>query len=296
MAQQPCLPVSRRRKRDGSAEVGFDDIQSMDATSYLSRVVSEANRLPEIFAAKTDSRSPGPPKRKDHVPIDGSAASLLYLTSERTAVQPPPTAHHVPEGTAWVDQTLDTFSRLRLYLEKCRNHGVGGKEANRIPLPPLKDRPSWHIFCVGPKLGSRYDDDDDSDTASKRDEEREPWEDSLPPQGFSPTVSLLLQMDQVMLRRVLSHLVYYVREGWSATCPQRAAWIYAILARLERPIHRDDAAVLYGLLKKLTQERAENKAVTEQERIDLSTTNVLIAIVGIYFEQGGGYANVMAVK
>jgi hypothetical protein len=54
--------------------------------------------------------------------------------------------------------------------------------------------------------------------------------------------------------------------------------------------------MLYGLLKKLTQERAENKAATDQERIDLSRTNVLIVIVGIYFEQGGGYANVMAVK
>jgi hypothetical protein len=54
--------------------------------------------------------------------------------------------------------------------------------------------------------------------------------------------------------------------------------------------------MLYGLLKKLTKERAENKASTEQERIDLSRINVLITIVGIYFEQGGGYANVMAFK
>jgi hypothetical protein len=233
MAQQPCLPVSRRRKRDDGAGTGFDDIQLMDATSYLSRVVSEANRLPEISVATTDSRG-GPTKRKDHIPIEGSAASLLYLTSKRAAIQPPPTSRHVPEGTAWVDQTLENFSRLRLYLEQCRSHGVGGKEANRISVPPLKDRPSWHIFCVGPKLGSGFDDDsDDSDTGSKLDEIKEPWEESLPPEGYSPTVSLLLQMDQVMIRRVLGNLVYYVREGWSSTCPQRAAWIYSLLARLE---------------------------------------------------------------
>jgi hypothetical protein len=232
MAQQPCLPLSRRRKRDNGAEQGFDDIQLMDATSYLGRVVSEANRLPEIFVASTDSR--GPTKRKDHIPIEGSAASLLYLTSEHAAIHPPPTARHVPEGTAWVDQTLDTFSRLRLYLEQCKSHGVGGKEANRISVPPLKDRPSWHIFCVGPNLGSGFDhSDDDNETASKLDEDKEPWEEALPPQGYSPTVSLLLQMDQVMIRRVLGNLVYYVREGWSATCSQRAAWIYALLARLE---------------------------------------------------------------
>lgn len=232
MAQQPCLPVSRRRKRDNGAGQGFDDIQLMDATSYLGRVVSEANRLPEIFVAHTDARGPNT-KRKDHIPIEGSAASLLYLNSEHAAIHPPPTARHVPEGTAWVDQTLDTFSRLRLYLEQCKSHGVGGKEANRIPVPPLKDRPSWHIFCVGPKLGSGFDDSDDNDTAGKLDENKEPWEDNLPPEGYSPTISLLLQMDQVMIRRVLGNLVYYVREGWSATCPQRAAWIYALLARLE---------------------------------------------------------------
>jgi survival of motor neuron protein-interacting protein 1 len=103
-------------------------------------------------------------------------------------------------------------------------------------------------------------------------------------------------MDQVMVRRVLGQLAYYVKEGWSPCCPQRAAWIYALLARLERPIHRDDAAMLYGLLKKMTLVRAEMKPNEEQGRADLARLNVLIAIVGISFEQGGGYANVMAVK
>lgn len=304
MAQQPCLPVSRRRKRkDGPEEVNFHDIQSMEATDYLSLVVNQANQLPEVFVSTAPASSEGP-KRTGHIPIEGSAASLAYLTSDRTTVKPPPTVLHAPDGTAWVDQTLDTFSRLRQYIDQCKEHGVGGKQSNRVSVPPLKDRPSWHIFFVGTEeargnKGSYFDngeDDDDDDDNKRQEEELEEWEKSLPSGGYSPTISLLLQMDQVMIRRVLGHLVHYVREGWSAACPQRAAWIYALLARLERPIHRDDAAMLFGLLKTLTRARAENKATEKLERVDLAQLNVLIAIVGIYFEQGGGYANVMAVK
>jgi survival of motor neuron protein-interacting protein 1 len=302
MAHQPCLPVSRRRKRDdNSIGASFNDIQSMDATDYLGRVVNEANRLPSVFVSTNTGA--GESRRKDHVPIEGSAASLLYLTSDRVSIQSPPTAAHIPEGgTAWTDRTLETFSRLRLYLDQCKDQGVGGKETDRIIVPPLRDRPSWHIFLVGKdeargNSGSFFDDADDEDeTSSKANEELEPWEVTLLPEGYSPTVSLLLQMDQVMVRRVLGNLVHYVREGWSAACPQRAAWIYGLLARLERPLHRDDAAMLYGLLKKLAQERSNNKAASKQERLHLARLNVLIAIVGIYFEQGGGFANVMAVK
>ena len=107
----------------------------------------------------------------------------------------------------------------------------------------------------------------------------------IPAGGHLPSVSLLLQMDQVMVRKVLSHLSHYVREGWSPVSVQRSAWIYSLLARLEKPIHRDDAAVLFGLLKVLTRVRATVRVVDE-DRSDLARLNVMIVLITIYFEQG----------
>jgi len=97
-----------------------------------------------------------------------------------------------------------------------------------------------------------------------------------------------------MVRRILGHLTYYCEtSNASRLLPRHAFWLYALMARLERPIHRDDAVSLYSLLKSLTSKRANIAATNRNE---IATFNVLIAVVGIYFEQGGGYANVMEVE
>ena len=72
------------------------------------------------------------------------------------------------------------------------------------------------------------------------------------------------------------------------------AWIYDLLARLEKPIHRDDAAMLFGLLKALT--RSRSKQIQPDEKKNLAKLNVLILLIGVYFEQGGGIPGVMTVK
>ena len=316
MSQQPCLPVPKKRRR---GKLDFGNIEQMDASDYLSLVVEQARRLPEVVSAKdpTDKEA----KRKGFIPIEGSAASLAYLTSARTSTCPPPSVEYLPKNTKqWLDETLDTFSRLRDYLERCRDMGIGGKSANRVPVPPMKDRSAWHIFCVGIDAaqgndGAYYQDDDNDDDGcdeenSVDDNDNPPWRENLPSDGYEPSVSLLLQFDQVMVRRVLSHLVYYVASGWSPATPARARWLYGLLARLEKPIHRDDASVLYKLLKRLSHQRAELKVSTRDDgrgtagngssqdavQIRLARINVLIAIVGIYFEQGGGVSGVMTVK
>jgi gem associated protein 2 len=169
---------------------------------------------------------------------------------------------------------------------------------------------AWHTFCVGHddalgNPGGYFQDSDNDETEKEVDVF--PWKENLPATGYTPTVSLLLQMDQVMIRRVLQHLTHCATNEGFPIAGQRAAWLYALLARLERPIHRDDAVTLYSLLKKMTalreqipfqDERDDQQQTNVQspDRKSLATLNVLIAIVGMYFEQGGGYANVMEVK
>jgi survival of motor neuron protein-interacting protein 1 len=297
---QPCLSVSRRRKRDKdkeTKEVGFDDIQSIDADEYLARVVRQASNLPEFSEAAEGEQDDEQriSKRRRHVPIDGSAASLAYLVSGRASLTPPPSDEYLPRNRLWIEKTIANFAKLRIYLEKCKDEGIGGKKTERIPLPPMKDRPGWHTFCVGDaeaqgNAGSYFhddDDDDDNDDPDDSSEEEIPdWQKGIPPNGHIPSTRLVLQLDQVLVRIVLSHLCHYVSEGWSPLAPQRAAWIYALLAKLEQPIHRDDAAILFSLLKKLTQVRATLKA---DERTKIASLNVLIVLVGVYFEQGDGH-------
>jgi survival of motor neuron protein-interacting protein 1 len=303
---QPCLPVPHRRKKKRKAsddneteETGrFDSIDSMDAAEYLSKVVKQANSMPDVFIAPNIEEQPDL-RFRGHVPIEGTAASLSCFFSGRADLIPPPSVEYLPANTsAWIEKSIYNFENLRHYLEICKAKGIGGKETDRIAFPSMKERAGWHQFCVGKdeaagNVNSYFGDHYRVEAASGDDEvanEIPVWEKDIPETGHSPSVRIILQMDQVLVRRVLSHLSHYIGEGWSAYTPQRLKWIYAMLARLEKPVHRDDASVLFGLLKVLTRARSEIKL---NKRNDLARLNSLILIIGIYFEQGAG--RVMAI-
>jgi gem associated protein 2 len=307
----------------------------MDATEYLSRVVQQSKQLPDVFTSPAPAPAPATSTktkiRRHQVPIEGSAASLSYLLSDRTALVPPPTDAHAC-ASEWVDRTLSNFSQLRLYLDHqvantATSTSTSTAAERKLPVPPLKDQTGWHIFCLGEQeargnVGAYFahdnddddnddNDDNDDETATetetetkdnrmiadnstveqgKEEEPEEPWRRNLPENGYAPTTSLMLQLDQVMTRRVLAHLVHYVQEGWYPCSVQRTLWLYALLARLEKPVHRNEAAVLYALLQALTQTRA---ATRSDDRPALARLNTIIVITGLYFEQGGGFQHVM---
>ena len=333
----PCLSPSLkfRRKVDNSKNgtntskkrprIAFDVVESMDASDYLSQVIQEAKGMADIFVADdtSDQHEGGvakqkvddnprdqdlttiPSSRNIHASIEGSAASLSYLLSKRVAITPPPSTRYLPNDVKeWTDLVLSSFERLRGYLDRAKAKGFGGKQSDRRPLPTMKDRSSWHIFCLGVdeargNSGAYFADDYDEGTNSNDVEEVPPWRVNLPAKGYEPSASLLLQMDQVMVRRVLAHLCFYVNLGWAITSGtgRLGEWIYALLARLEKPIHRDDAAVLFGLLKNLTLARSKiDPNEIDQERSNLAKLNVLIVVVGIYFEQGGSLKIIMTDK
>lgn len=312
----PCLPVSHRKKRkrnetppilapsngsdndDDNDAASFSDIQNMDAAEYLSRVVSQAKELPDVVvAAATNDEDVIPKRNENHVPIDGSAASLLYLVSGRASLTRPPSDEYLPKHSVeWIAETLGNFERLREYIEGCRSQGIGGKLTRRTAFPPMKDRSGWHMFCVGSdeahgNINSYFGDDYHEHTSETgrgaiedADQSLPEWQKYVPPSGYPPSVRLLAQMDQVLVRRVISHLSHYACQGWKLTA-QRSAWIYALLARLEKPIHRDDASTLFGFLKLLTLSRSK-LSLEGNVNVDLARHNVLIALIGIYFEQG----------
>jgi gem associated protein 2 len=333
---KPCLPLERKRKISETEVICFDDIENLDAATYLSRVAAEASRLPEILQAADDgstktvvatttttvaaaaARTREPPQRP--IVTTGSAASALYLVSHRTALYPLPSVDHLPKAPRqWRDTALTNFVKLRSFL-----HEACVKPTVRLPVPPMKDRGGWHVFCVGNDAASgnpggyfadtNYDDDDsseeeDDDEDDDSDEDQSAtaaaataaavvvpeWRRSLPTDGYTPTVPLLLQMDQVMIRAVLHHLAHFVTTGFRLH-ENLAGWIYALLARLEQPLHRDEAVMLYALLKRLTIVRKSTTipAATntgDSSSVDeLAACNLLILILVAYFEQGDSSA------
>ncbi|KAL3913307.1 MAG: hypothetical protein SGILL_006545 [Bacillariaceae sp.] len=298
-----------QRKEDASS---FDGIEGLSAAEYLSRVSQQAKSMPNIFVeskSKIDDSCQRPAKRRKRsseamVPIDGMAASLAYFASGRATLTPAPSPRHLPQNVAeWTQVVITNFEQLRGYLEQCRNAGVGGRQS-REPLPLMKDRTSWHIFCVGDTNSNATingGNNNINQQSSQNAEEKKKtasasvpaWRVNLPENGYTPTTQLLCQMDQVMVRRVLSHLAYFVHCREHDDSDKLFQWIYALLARLEKPIHRDDSAVLFHLLKDLCLARSKvdcSHATVDEE---LQQLNTLIALIGVYFEQGNGVNGVM---
>lgn len=242
------------------------------------------------------------------LPSEGSAATI-HLLSSRMAILPAQQIYQLPvHPNGWVTHVLADFSSLRQCLEQQQQSTRGN--ARLIPLPPLKDSGGWHEFCLGSQeaegnIGGYYDDpkaddaedgENEVDLAAEAQGEGETleWRRYLQQHttngggGMKPSVSLLMQMDQVMTRRVLSHLISWVVEDNFPMSYQRSLWIYALLARLEKPLHRNECALLRTILRTCCQLRAE---YTKEDEEGVNTSvlpllNVLIVIVGIYYEQG----------
>lgn len=132
---------------------------------------------------------------------------------------------------------------------------------------------------------------------------------SVPAGGHPPTTSLLLQLDQVLTRRLFHHHVHYLCEWKFPLSPARGWWIYALLARMEKPWHREECCAVRGVLRECCARRrglalpegADGKSTADADgsvgasaidgggskaREQLAILNTLIAVTGIYYEQG----------
>ncbi len=266
-------------------------------------------------------------------PIDGSAAARDYLLSKRLDIIPPPTIHHTmchqnrSKRQHWINTTIDNFSNLRTYLHNC--HKVL-KKCERTIVPKGKDYDAWLTFCLGDEMIKYMDVDDDMDDDTNdvkqgqdtnQDQEGEKDEVNvsmkrthhdirqlyqIPRSGNEPTTKLMSQFDQIIIRRMLQHFVtfmkvYFIGDGDETSTDDASGriwkWIYALLSRLEKPLHRDEASGLMELLRSLCRIRGTiklddvdydaNEGLSSMGRshATVKMLNVLIVIIGVYFEQ-----------
>ena len=297
----------------------------------------------------------------EHVHEHGSLSTMRVFLSGKFDILPPPSTRHLPPAVvaseggggggddddgasrtirAWVEGTTSIFSNLRSYLEaesssRCPGGGGGAMrpgggrgrhsrpEERKYAVPRMRDRPGWHVFCLGREHAygndRGYDDDDDDDEEEEVENEKVEGGDVMcrggdgkggdkaetvpspaaSAAGNPPTTSLLLQLDQVLIRAVFHHHVHYLVEWKMALTRDRATWLYALLARMEKPLHREECVGVRMVLRECCRRRWElelppaagegydddddSKKRTSEE---LALLNTLIAISGVYFEQG----------
>lgn len=283
--RQQCLPVSVGRKRPASPSEkmyeaeSIDALESMDAATYLASVRDQASRMPDVFVASTSAKTTLGKTNIDV--IDGSVASLHYLLSDRLRIHPPPSTAHVPRNlSSWVRQTLHNFSILRGYLHQCH---LFLRECERVHVPKSRDRYAWHVFCVGraEAMGHALHNYDHTDEEEEENSVgSQVSENPVPTEGFDPNTKLISQFDDILVRRVLSHHLHYIKEGYEISF-NRGRWLYGLLARLQKPLHREEASSLIDLLRELCMIRKRSNGGDES----LKMLNTLIVIIGIYFEQ-----------
>lgn len=102
--------------------------------------------------------------------------------------------------------------------------------------------------------------------------------------GVPPSVSLLLQFDHVLTQKLLTMHTEWLNS--SQITPQRGAWLYGLLARLEKPLYQDTAAVVRQLYRRCSELRSQLNATSEGFDESLAVLNLLVGVAGTYFGQG----------
>lgn len=269
----------------------------MTAEQYLAWVKYQADRLPDYTSIALSGVK---------APINSKYQQSRTLPDIQ-AIDPCPSAEFEPT-IEWESSLLYSFSELRSTLEK---YSTNVKSRERlVTVPQLKDARSWMLFCLGEVMDEALNEEDDPDHSNHEeleevddgyevDDEIDPDDnpDVVPvhestgsvwsgPLNVTPTTSLLLQFDQVMTQRLLGYHINWLSSR-SLDNP-RAQWIYALLARIEKPIHRDLECEIRQLYRRCCRLRVElwNSTQSNTNVEEIAQVNTLIVITGIYFGQG----------
>lgn len=101
------------------------------------------------------------------------------------------------------------------------------------------------------------------------------------PSALMPELAELRGLEQVVIVGRLHRTVQHVVKGESLT-PEGAAQLYALSARIERPLHADSCAEYRALLRRCCEWRA---SVSGSRDPMLPHLSILIGISGAYFGQ-----------
>ncbi|TMW55935.1 hypothetical protein Poli38472_008583 [Pythium oligandrum] len=238
-----------------------------DVQEYLWRVRIEAEGIPNVVVSDVDPRQ--------------------YDTKQTANMPAMPDLRHVSNNALlptdeWKENLLADFAELRQLIARWQELGPPENEpslednavlkrALRTAVPRMNDEDGWRTFFFGkapvsPNTPASPGAGDDEMNGSF---------------GTPPHLRLLLQFDQVLTRRLLTYHTEWL-ETTEAVSRARAAWIYALLARLDKPVHAEVAAMIRQLLRRCWQLRNDLQDTTDTL---LKPLNILISITGDFFGQ-----------
>lgn len=214
--------------------------------------------------------------------------TIQELSAEENSKERKITVPQLKDRAAWIrfclgdlpETTRDTNSQI----VDCRKRDLADNLGIDIDLEEGEEKEEFVENKMMNIVGS--EDQDDMDIEDTEDEKTYPtWAGLV---AVRPVVSLLLQFDQVLTQRVLSYLISWLDESdrLNVECSQ---WLYAMLARIEKPLHRDTVAAIRQLYRKCCVLRCKLDKISDGFNADLASLNVLISISGYYFGQGEQY-------
>jgi survival of motor neuron protein-interacting protein 1 len=150
---------------------------------------------------------------------------------------------------------LASFAETRQYVARWLARG----SLERAPaLPGPRQDGEWHHFCFGAA---------DAGGASGG--------------GSPPALRIMLHLDAVATAALLKRHVVWLKSRQLSSA--RAAWLFALLARLDEPIEASTAALLRRLLRRCSSLRAQ---LADPHDPRLPLLNLVIVIIAEHFCQG----------
>lgn len=272
-------------------EPDFASGPPQDGLEYLRRVRWEAARCPKVKIANPD--------------IKKLKKQTLYM----------PNIPPVPECSIdllpskdWEREFLADFSNLRMALSNAEVEPTNGLHIKS--LPSHRDKAAWERLCFG--FPCRLSSNEGSCSQTGRNEKakddsledvdlgfagtsqecqqfnkancqgKDPGGDCLGEMknATSPMLPLLLSLDEFARAMLFIHHVSWL-ESFSSLSKDRAVWLFALFAVLDKPLDADTSASVRALLRKC----ASLRAIRTKDDEDLPMLNILITIAGKYFGQ-----------
>ncbi|KAK9810074.1 hypothetical protein WJX72_004382 [[Myrmecia] bisecta] len=235
-------------------EPDFESGEPDDAEEYLRRVRYEAAQLPRVVTAKIDPRD-FDAQRTQYVP-SGALPEAIELA--------------MPEKR-WLQSILTEFALLRLQIQQAEEDGTHEESTG----PSGRDSLSWRNYCFGKS----------SSPAASTSSPQPGAFDSRP---HLPSLPALLTLDKTQAEVLFQRHVDWLVCSKHPPEEQHMLWLYALAARLEKPLAARTSAQLRSLLRHCACLRAD---VLDAADPLLPHLNVMIAIAGAYFGQDEALAS-----
>jgi len=105
--------------------------------------------------------------------------------------------------------------------------------------------------------------------------------------GQMPSTTVMCGMRPSLVVRVLEHFAGWVEDmgGLGGDHERAGAWLYSLLARLEKPLHPDVGSAIRTLAHVCSRQRKELAAGQQEDVKALNTLSLIICLVAKYFGQ-----------